>query len=111
MYHGNDTIMIVNIDDNSFRYFSKNLMCEETGISYEIPEPNNFSFNSPKGACSNCNGIGYTNEINIDKIIIDKNKSIENGGISVLENKKGTWIYKQIEVIAKKYKFQFKRPY
>ena len=110
MYHGNDTIMIVNIDDNSFRYFSKNLMCEETGISYEIPEPNNFSFNSPKGACSNCNGIGYTNEINIDKIIIDKNKSIENGGISVLENKKGTWIYKQIEVIAKKYNFSLKDP-
>ena len=110
MYHGNDTIMIVNIDDNSFRYFSKNLMCEETGISYETPEPNNFSFNSPKGACSNCNGIGYTNEINIDKIIIDKNKSIENGGISVLENKKGTWIYKQIEVIAKKYNFSLKDP-
>jgi len=110
MYHGNDTIMIVNIEDNSFRYFSKNLMCEQTGISYQIPEPNNFSFNSPKGACSVCNGIGYNKEVNIDKIITDRDKSIDNGGISVLENKKGTWIYKQIEVIAKKYKFSLKDP-
>ena len=96
MYHGEGTIMLVDILDNSIRYFSKNLMCEATGLSYQNPEPNNFSFNSPKGACEACNGIGTVNLVNIDKIIVDKNKSIENGGISVLENKKGSWIYKQI---------------
>ena len=90
MYHGEGTIMLVDIFDNSFRYFSKNLMCEATGLSYQNPEPNNFSFNSPKGACKDCNGIGNVNVVNIDKIIVDKNKSIENGGISVLENKKGS---------------------
>jgi len=101
MYHGEGTIMLVDILDNSIRYFSKNLMCEDTGLSYQNPEPNNFSFNSPKGACEACNGTGTNNLVNIDKIIVDKNKSIENGGISVLENKKGSWIYKQIETIAK----------
>ena len=85
-------------------------MCEATGLSYQNPEPNNFSFNSPKGACKDCNGIGNVNVVNIDKIIVDKNKSIENGGISVLENKKGSWIYKQIETIAKKHKFNLKDP-
>ena len=110
MYHGEGTIMLVDILDNSFRYFSKNLMCEATGLSYQNPEPNNFSFNSPKGACDACNGIGNVNIVNIDKIIVDKNKSIENGGISVLENKKGSWIYKQIETIAKKHKFSLKDP-
>ena len=110
MYHGEGTIMLVNIEDNSFRYFSKNLMCESTGISYQNPEPNNFSFNSPKGACENCNGIGIVNVVNVDKIIVDKNKSIENGGISVLENKKGSWIYKQIETIARKHNFSLKDP-
>jgi len=110
MYHGEGTIMLVDILDNSIRYFSKNLMCEDTGLSYQNPEPNNFSFNSPKGACEACNGIGTNNLVNIDKIIVDKNKSIENGGISVLENKKGSWIYKQIETIAKKHKFSLKDP-
>ena len=88
MYHGEGTIMLVDIDNAGFRYFSKNLMCEATGISYQNPEPNNFSFNSPKGACESCNGIGTINIVNIDKIIVDKNKSIENGGISVLEKTK-----------------------
>ena len=110
MYHGEGTIMLVNIEDDSFRYFSKNLMCESTGISYQNPEPNNFSFNSPKGACESCNGIGIVNVVNVNKIIVDKNKSIENGGISVLENKKGSWIYKQIETIAKKHDFSLKDP-
>ena len=110
MYHGEGTIMLVNIEDNSFRYFSKNLMCESTGISYQNPEPNNFSFNSPKGACESCNGIGIVNVVNVNKIIVDKNKSIENGGISVLENKKGSWIYKQIETIARKHNFSLKDP-
>jgi len=68
MYHGNNVLMVIDNDTNEVRYFSRNLMCPSSGISYPNPEPNNFSFNSPKGACDKCNGIGTVYEVNIDKL-------------------------------------------
>ena len=70
-------------------------MCEESGISYELPEPNNFSFNSPRGACKKCKGIGELKEVDLKKLIPDDNLSIDNGGIELISNKK-SWVYKQV---------------
>ena len=80
-YHGKNSILIVIPDTKTTRYFSRNLMCPTSGISYPIPEPNSFSFNSPKGMCNNCKGLGLEYKVNIEKIIPDKTKSIKNGGI------------------------------
>ncbi|MGB3591491.1 MAG: excinuclease ABC subunit UvrA [Nonlabens sp.] len=110
MYHGNDIAMIVPHDEQEARYFSRNLMCPETGISYPEPEPNNFSFNSPKGACPTCNGIGGLMQINEKKIIPDLTKSINKGGLAPYPEKKNNWIFKQLELIAKKYNFKMSDP-
>ncbi|NCT08614.1 MAG: excinuclease ABC subunit UvrA, partial [Flavobacteriia bacterium] len=69
LYSGNNILMVIDVDDNQPRYFSRELMCPETGIAYPNPEPNTFSFNSPKGACETCNGLGIINEINLQKVI------------------------------------------
>ena len=71
LYTGNNILMVIDVDDEKPRYFSKELMCPISGIAYPSPEPNTFSFNSPKGACSKCNGLGITNEINFNKVIIN----------------------------------------
>ena len=75
-----------------------NLMCEDSGISYELPEPNNFSFNSPRGACKRCKGIGNLKEVDLNKLIPDENISIDNGGIALIDNKK-SWVYKQVKLV------------
>ncbi|MBQ0117666.1 MAG: excinuclease ABC subunit UvrA [Flavobacterium sp.] len=106
MYHGDDIMMIIVHGTEEVRYFSRNLMCPTTGISYPSPEPNFFSFNSPKGACPHCNGLGITNEINLNKIIPNKSISIKNGGFAPLGEQKSTWIFKQLEIIALKYNFK-----
>ena len=106
MYHGDDTILVLDVETNKTRYFSRSLMCPSTGISYQKPEPNSFSFNSPKGACDQCNGLGTVNEVNIDKIIPDAEVSIANGGIAPINEQKSKWILKQIELIAERYKFK-----
>lgn len=82
MYHGDDVLMVLDQDSGEARYFSRNLMCPTSGISYPNPEPNNFSFNSPKGACPKCNGIGELYIVNPDKIIPDRKKSIKAGGLA-----------------------------
>ncbi len=110
MYHGNDVMMIVPHDSTEERYFSRALMCPETGISYPEPEPNNFSFNSPKGACPTCNGIGTLYKINPDKIIPDYSLSISKGGLAPYPDKKKNWIFKQLELIAKKFDFKLTDP-
>ena len=102
---GNNSLQILDLKNNQHRYFSKNLICPESGISYDKPEPNTFSFNSPKGMCKKCKGLGVIQEINRMKIIPDANKSIAGGGIIPLGNKKNNWIFKQIETISKKYNF------
>jgi excinuclease ABC subunit A len=105
MYHGEKTIMIAEATQANTRYFSQNLMCPTTGIAYAEPEPNNFSFNSPKGACPHCKGLGYVNEINLQKIIPNKSLSIKQGGFAPIGEYKSTWIFKQLENIALKYNF------
>lgn len=82
--HGKGLIMIQEHDNDKARYFSKHLMCPSSGIAYDDPEPNSFSFNSPYGACSHCNGLGTISEVDLIKIIPDRNKSIKNGGIAPL---------------------------
>ena len=106
MYHGENVLMILEHDSNEIRFFSRNLMCPTTGVSYQNPEPNLFSFNSPKGACGHCNGLGTVNEINIKKIIPNPKLSIKNGGFLPIGEYKPTWIFKQLEIIGEKYNFK-----
>ncbi len=106
LHSGNNILMIISENDSKPRYFSRELMCPTTGIAYPNPEPNAFSFNSPKGACPNCNGLGITNEVNLRKIIPDDSKSIKNGAIAPLGEEKNTWIFKQLYHIAERYTFK-----
>jgi len=110
MYHGNDITMIVPHGEKEGRFFSRTLMCPETGISYPEPEPNNFSFNSPKGACPKCNGIGTLYQVNENKIIPDRSLSIAKGGLAPYPDNKKNWIYKQLELIAQKFDFKLTDP-
>ncbi len=105
MHHGDDIMMVIEHDSNEVRYFSRTLMCPTTGISYQNPEPNLFSFNSPKGACEHCNGLGTVNEINISKIIPNPKLSIKSGGFAPLGEYKSSWMFKQLELIGEKYGF------
>ena len=106
---GNDSILIID-DSNKLNYYSKNLVCPETGISFDKPEPNSFSFNSPKGMCKDCSGLGVKNIVDMNLLIPDDNKSIYNGGITALGSFQNTWIFKQLENIANKYDFDLKDP-
>lgn len=110
MHHGENVLMILDQDSQEVRYFSRNLMCPSTGISYQNPEPNLFSFNSPKGACEHCNGLGTVNEINVDKIIPNPKLSIKAGGFAPLGEYKSSWIFKQLEIIGQKYNFKITDP-
>ena len=111
LYHGDGVLQVMNQDNGETRYFSKHLMCPTSGISYPNPEPNNFSFNSPKGACSKCNGLGELYVVNPDKIIPDVRLSIINGALAPQGPYKNSWIFKQLELIAKRYKFKLSDPY
>jgi excinuclease ABC subunit A len=106
IYHGDDVMMVIEQESQEVRFYSRNLMCPTSGISYPNPEPNNFSFNSPKGACPCCNGLGTVNEINLQKIIPNPKSSIKNGGFAPLGEYKSSWIFKQLEIIAQKYDFK-----
>ena len=110
LYTGNNILMVIDVDDEKPRYFSRELMCPTTGIAYPNPEPNTFSFNSPKGACPTCNGLGTTNEINLKKVVPDDTISIKNGGIVPLGEQKNSWIFKQMQLIADRYKFKLSDP-
>ena len=110
LYSGNNILMVIDIEDNNPRYFSRELMCPTSGIAYPNPEPNTFSFNSPKGACIKCNGLGITNEINIKKVIPNETISIQNGGIIPLGEQKNSWIFKQLQNIAERYEFKLSDP-
>ena len=110
MKYGNDTIFILDSDSGKPEYFSRNLMCPVTGISYPKPEPNTFSFNSPKGMCETCNGLGTEYEINIKKLIPDESISINNGGIAPIGKKDNSWIHRQVELISKYYNFSLSDP-
>jgi len=114
MYHGDETLVVIGSNDQEGkvqpRYFSRNLMCPTTGISYPKPEPNSFSFNSPKGACDHCSGIGKVHKINLNLIIPNKQLSIKNGGLAPIGEEKKSWIFKQLGHIADKYGFTLSDP-
>ena len=110
LYTGDNILMVIDVDDENPRYFSRELMCPTSGIAYPNPEPNTFSFNSPKGACSRCNGLGITNEINLEKVIPNYAISIKNGGIIPLGDEKNSWIFKQLQLIADRYHFKLSDP-
>ena len=103
MKQGDGLLMIMEKDTNEAKYYSKRLMCPTTGISYGDPAPNKFSFNSPEGACPRCKGLGYVNEIDINKVMPDMNQSIKQGGIIPLGKYKNQMIFWQIEAILEKY--------
>ncbi len=103
MKQGEGLIMILDKDTNAVKYFSKRLMCPTTGISYSDPAPNNFSFNSPQGACPHCKGLGIINEIDLKKVIPDDKISIYEGGIAPLGKYKNQMIFWQIDALLKKY--------
>jgi excinuclease ABC subunit A len=110
MRHGKGSIIIFNVEENLYSILSKNLMCPTTGISYDEPAPNLFSFNSPYGACKKCNGLGLVSEIDLIKIIPNANETIKNGGIIPLGSYKNNWTFKQIEAIGKKFGFTLNTP-
>lgn len=103
MKQGDGLLMIMEKDTNEARYYSKRLMCPTTGMSYGDPAPNKFSFNSPEGACPRCKGLGYVNEIDINKIMPDMKLSIKQGGIIPLGKYKNQMIFWQIDAILEKY--------
>lgn len=105
MSYGKGSVMVYDENEQQLHHFSKALMCPVSGISYEEPEPNSFSFNSPYGACPKCNGLGTISEVDIKKIIPDDSKSIKDGGLIPLGKYKATWIFKQIEAIGKRFGF------
>ena len=107
---GNDFIMVLDAADDSVHPFSKHLMCPESGISYEEPSPNTFSFNSPYGACPTCKGLGQLNQVDPAKVIPDPTRSINDQGIAPFGEVRDNWTFRQLRRISKKYKFTFATP-
>ena len=110
MKQGEGLVMILDKDSGAIKHFSKRLMCPTTGISYSDPAPNNFSFNSPQGACPHCKGLGYINMIDLGKVMPDKKLNIHDGGIAPLGKYKNQMIFWQVEAILKKYECDLKTP-
>ncbi len=112
MQQGENVMMVLDYETNEARYYSRNLMCPTSGISYPMPEPNSFSFNSPKGACPTCNGLGELKEVSLDKVFPDPNRSFKNGMIAPLvELKNMVRLKKQIESIYAKHNENLDTPY
>ncbi|MGN1375992.1 MAG: excinuclease ABC subunit UvrA [Prevotella sp.] len=111
MKQGDGLLMIMEKDTNDAKYYSKRLMCPTTGMAYSDPAPNKFSFNSPEGACPHCKGLGIINEIDMDKIVPDRNLSIRNGAILPLGKYKNQMIFWQIEAILEKHENNLDTPF
>jgi len=105
MVQGKGSVSILDFETHQIRHYSRNLMCVDTGLSYDAPEPNSFSFNSPYGACPKCNGLGLITEIDMQKIMPDMKQSIRSGGILPLGSYKKNWIFQQLEAIGAKHGF------
>ena len=110
MKQGDSMIMVIDYDSGKFRNYSRSLMCPSSGISYPEPEPNLFSFNSPYGACGNCNGLGEVSEADIEKIIPDFSLSIKEGALSPLGDYKKSWVFDKLETILSKNNLSIKTP-
>ncbi len=107
---GKDLMFLLINDDNKTVQYSKQLMCEETGISYEEPSPNAFSFNSPYGACPTCKGLGNVYTISMDAVLPDRNLAIKDGGIAPLGEQREAYMFKSVEAVAKKNKISLDKP-
>ena len=107
---GKDLMFLLINDDNKVVQYSKHLMCEDTGISYEEPSPNAFSFNSPYGACPTCKGLGNVYTIDMETVLPDKTLSIKDGGIAPLGEERDASVFQQVTVFAKKYKINLDKP-
>jgi excinuclease ABC subunit A len=109
--YGKGLLMVLDNDTEQLRYYSRLLMCPSTGLSYEDPEPNTFSFNSPYGACPKCNGLGEIAVVDKEKLIPNPNLSLRKGGLAPAgEYKAGSWIFKQLEAIGLKYGYTLDTP-
>ncbi len=110
MKYGKGMVMVIDENDQSVYHYSRKLMCPVSGIAYQDPEPNAFSFNSPYGACPHCNGLGTVSEMDLSKIIPNPKLSIKKGGIAPMANTKNAWVTKQLEAIGLKYGFGLDTP-
>ena len=107
---GKDLMFLLINDDNKVVQYSKQLMCEDTGLSYEEPSPNAFSFNSPYGACPVCKGLGTVYQIDMHAVLPDLTKSINEGGIAPLGEEREAHVFKQVQQIARKHKISLDKP-
>jgi len=107
---GKDLLFLLLNDSGKTIQYSKQLMCEDTGISYEEPSPNAFSFNSPYGACPTCKGLGSVYSIDMDAVIPDSNISIKDGGIAPLGEQREAYMFRNVEILAKKHKINLDKP-
>ncbi len=110
LYHGESSLMVMEHESGAIRYFSQQLMCPSTGLAYPLAEPNTFSFNSPKGMCETCSGLGVQHKVNLQKVIPDHSLSISQGGLSPLKEQPSKWMQSQLEAIAKRYDFKLNDP-
>ncbi|MCD6063558.1 MAG: excinuclease subunit [Flavipsychrobacter sp.] len=107
---GKELMFLLDVDKSKIVQYSKQLMCADTGLSYEEPSPNTFSFNSPYGACPRCKGLGSIYQVNLDEIIPNRNVSINDGGIAPLGGERDAWTYQQAMILAKKNKIPLNVP-
>jgi excinuclease ABC subunit A len=110
MKQGKGMIMMLDEQTGEVFHFSRNLMCPVSGIAYKDPEPNTFSFNSPYGACTSCNGLGTISEMDMAKVVPDDKLSIRKGGLAPLTDTKNPWITRQLEAIGMKHGFTLDTP-
>ena len=108
---GKELMFVLDADTDKITQYSKTLMCADTGLSYEEPSPNTFSFNSPYGACPRCKGLGSVYQVNMDEVIPDTDKSIKDGAIVPLGAERESWTYQQAIAIARKHKISITEPF
>ncbi|HNP55158.1 MAG TPA: excinuclease ABC subunit UvrA, partial [Ferruginibacter sp.] len=106
---GKELMFVLDNDSQAVTQYSKHLMCVDTGISYEEPSPNSFSFNSPYGACPQCKGLGTTHEVDMDAVIPDPTVSITDGAVKPLGEEREAHIFKQVQQLAKKHKINLSK--
>jgi len=111
MKQGDGLVLLLDVDTNEVRYYSRRLMCPVTGLSYSEPAPHSFSFNSPHGACPRCKGLGTVNILDMAKLVPDPSLSIYNGAIDALGSYRGTMIFLQIDAVCKKHGVSIKTPF
>ncbi|MBS1587382.1 MAG: excinuclease ABC subunit UvrA [Bacteroidetes bacterium] len=107
---GKDLLFVLDVDKNAVTQYSKQLMCADTGLSYEEPSPNTFSFNSPYGYCPKCKGLGSVYQVNMAEVLPDKSKSINDGGIAPLGGEREAWTFQQATILARKNKISLTTP-